>query len=476
MPQFPFPLLSGANSWLDANPVLASAILVGIGAALAVAKLHAHHRKVFAFARAWDASGPISSSSSYQDQLLIGLGWLGARFGRNPWSAGSFELCLRLSVVFPILGLYLIWIGTGENASGTPGVFVDVTPAGRVLGLVACCISIYASSRFLISRRLRGLIWLGLAVVAALPAGGLTALAFILATTGAMVISGPFGVGLALGFAFGFAVPMTGFFLVGAMAAALIAYTVQRATHRFGPAPVYAICWVALLAASLAMAYYTNLLAFTPSSTALFVFVAALPLLIAVFGWVSQGVTRALLQQSAEGDRPLLNAAAALAASLILVGLYAVAMTTALQLLNLLAATGGATEPLVDLAVTFTLLSTQPGDPAIWWVYMLLAMPLVPSAIHAFVVSSSLLIPAMGSWSRGPQHDGSNAGPVDHLPSLTRAAWVKTGRRVAEVLLTIVWVGAAIWLLWALDLGLPQAVALLLDVTKAAAEFLGTVE
>ena len=48
-------------------------------------------------------------------------GWTGRLFGLDPFTEGSYTLCLRLALVYPLLGFFVVWLLDGGGAfSGLP--------------------------------------------------------------------------------------------------------------------------------------------------------------------------------------------------------------------------------------------------------------------------------------------------------------------------------------------------------------------
>ncbi|MEO0809516.1 MAG: hypothetical protein AAFW82_02545, partial [Pseudomonadota bacterium] len=61
------------------------------------------------------------------------------------------------------------------------------------------------------------------------------------------------------------------------------------------------------------------------------------------------------------------------------------------QGLNLLALAYGANVPIVDIAGILERLRTNPGDPALYWIYIVVFSTFLPSFVHAMLATPSLL-------------------------------------------------------------------------------------
>jgi hypothetical protein len=128
---------AAVEAWIAYLGIPAWVVLLVLGALVAVWRLHAHHIKLLEKmgepgkreeidkAR----SRPLVAVDSYRRRLAAVLGWLDARLGPHPWGPGSYDWCLRLAFVYPILGILLIWAITGENTSGIPDLLPALTTA-----------------------------------------------------------------------------------------------------------------------------------------------------------------------------------------------------------------------------------------------------------------------------------------------------------------------------------------------------------
>ncbi|MCB1736605.1 MAG: hypothetical protein KDI42_00615 [Gammaproteobacteria bacterium] len=126
-----------------------------------------------------------------------------------------------------------------------------------------------------------------------------------------------------------------------------------------------------------------------------------LPLLNALWDWLSLGLTRGLLtairQGTHQGLMPLLwGMLDFLLAFVFLAGIVAT-VVAALALANRLSLAGGGSW-VVDLGALFRELREAPGDSAHWWVYFMFLSTLIPTLIHLLVVGASVM-QALAEWT-----------------------------------------------------------------------------
>lgn len=167
----------------------------------------------------------------------------------------------------------------------------------------------------------------------------------------------------------------------------------------------------------------------------LLVFVAVLPLVNVLFDWGSLGLTRHLLRRSLNAAKVraalCLGAIDALAAFAILAGL-AVAVPTALTGLNALAAAGGWSEPLIDVAGPLDRLRTSPGDLSISWIYLMLFSTLLPSFVHIAIAGAALVTVGWpDQWNRWYACNLTE-GRIAHGPTRYWLAGYLTFRQLTE--------------------------------------------
>jgi len=207
-----------------------------------------------------------------------------------------------------------------------------------------------------------------------------------------------------------------------------------------------------------------------PGSPSLLVFLAALPLVNALFDWGSLGLTRYLLRRAlaAAGAAArliygLIDAGAAVA---ILAGL-AVVIPAALTGLNALAMAGGWPEPLIDVAGRLALLRTSPGDPSVWWIHLMLFSTLLPSVMHIVITGAAVVTlvwpPRWNAWY------AARLWPTElaHRPDRRKMAAYLTLRQVTEVGLPLVPLGGIVAILFVYKIAVPQFASGLLWLATA---------
>ena len=183
----------------------------------------------------------------------------------------------------------------------------------------------------------------------------------------------------------------------------------------------------------------------------LFLFLAVLPLLNALFDVVSYAVTLTLVRRGLRASLPFLWGLADLAiACVLLLGLGAT-LVAVIHGLNILA---GA--PFLDLPALFDGVRVDPG--AYIWLYLMLFSTLLPTLLHGFLS----LLGVQGIWPhrlRRPVADWIKAAPDSPLRAI-----------IASLGLSLIWavpllvLGAALWALWqAVGPGVLTALALYLD-------------
>ena len=262
----------------------------------------------------------------------------------DPWSWPVLDAALRIALVYP---LFLALMQAALGAPGAPiggyALIPEDTP--RWLAAVATCvIAALIVSRILATATSKGVyeklsMWLFLAAAAAAVAvaaafAGAVAAAF----AGVAVLSRATAAGARRGLA-GYLV-FTAALFAAAFTAALIA-----------PADTPAPVWIVGL--------------------------AVLPLVNAVFDWLSYGATMWLLGRAHRkgGGWRLAAGLADLGLAVILMGLLSAALVTVLALIDRLRA-----DTLIDVSVLLTGLRAAPGES--WWLIAMVASTLVPTLAH----------------------------------------------------------------------------------------------
>jgi hypothetical protein len=122
------------------------------------------------------------------------------------------------------------------------------------------------------------------------------------------------------------------------------------------------------------------------------VFMVLLPLINALYDWLSIGLTRRLLTMTLEhqGHGAFYRSGIDVAFAVLFLTLLSLSMTIALQVLNMLAISGSGIE-VYDLTGLLGNLRNRPSNPAVWWVYFTLFSTLLPTFAHGFIAVSSQL-------------------------------------------------------------------------------------
>ncbi|MEO1610607.1 MAG: hypothetical protein AAFR90_15035, partial [Pseudomonadota bacterium] len=128
-----------------------------------------------------------------------------------------------------------------------------------------------------------------------------------------------------------------------------------------------------------------------PENYALLIYFVTLPVVNAIFDWLSIGATRYLLRQGYESRWGLLFGVIDMFVAAAFLTVLAVTTIAVVQGLNLLALAYGANVPIVDIAGILERLRTNPGDPALYWIYIVVFSTFLPSFVHAMLATPSLL-------------------------------------------------------------------------------------
>ena len=201
------------------------------------------------------------------------------------------------------------------------------------------------------------------------------------------------------------------------------------------------------------------------------VFLAIIPIINAVFDWMSLGVTRALLSQSVSS--PSWTGVAwrgALDLVIAILCLYALTGTLVLVMAgyNLIYQMGGGEGVLVDLVVRLEELRQSPFALQNWWIHGMIFSTLLPTFVHATVAMMAVLTAGLRRETRekylayfkksdtGEMVLHTSDMALDQCAARFALGWM--GVVSLGVLLTTVLVVLAIWLLpgW-LSLLLPFA-------------------
>ena len=442
-----------------------------------------------------DAAWPSRVRNAYMKNLRGVLDWadqpdrLGVcRTGRlarwlrcsHGWTVRSYEFNLLLAVGYPITTMFVAWLLTGSNVSGIAKLFPDTT-SGLERALLA--VGWIVGGAFIISSVRRsgwqrtaflgaglGILVLGIFAGAGafiVASTGASTGAFIVASTGAFIVAGAGAgraaaivsltvtytvvVAVAIGIpgADGIAFAVAVVFVVAVAVVVVIVHSwLAKRVRRAAFYTVHCLVFVVLSVMGLPPMFHLLEVGdvFGRLLTQLLVFLALLPLVNAVFDWLSLGLTRTLLrlvQGQRAANHPLrarLFALAALVDLVVALGFMvalALSATALLQTMNLLlpASATGAGFDLHTIFMAFC----RPGIA--WeygWIYVTLFSTLIPTVVHLSLAVFALLL-----------HGGSAAGRERWIELLKnnfngrererdRCARYLVTRRVRSVVLAIV--------------------------------------
>lgn len=407
------------------------------------------------------------------DRGLVGGGLLGMVL--LLWFRERLAQAVHRHLVFPLIGSF----SRGILRRAAPlGLGLDLVRGALFLAAVVSALALAGASLFAFAAAgalavalvgaVAGAGLVALALAGAIAGVSLVALALALKLAGANALALADAGSVAVAFAGAVAVAVAGagasaFAFAGAGALA-VAMLLER---RWRPATVLGV-FTALLGCALALAT-----AFTPDRPAeasvLLLFLVALPLINAVFDFLSLGLTRWCLRNAVEEREVrllglrlrgwwafnLIDVAGALLAlaGLILAMLLAVAGLNALTPEN----------PLMDLGVLFAELRDDGADMR--WLYVMVFSTLLPSVLHLGLFLLSLLVCYPG------------VRPREWLVRLIATAGKDDDRRALVQLAMGVWValwvavpvGLWIWLLPNVDLWHSGAMLWLIDRVEGIA-------
>jgi hypothetical protein len=148
-------------------------------------------------------------------------------------------------------------------------------------------------------------------------------------------------------------------------------------------------------------------------------FVGLLTPLNALFGWMSLGLTRALMRRGIERETwwPYLYAVINALSALAVVAILAMAMVATAQLFDDLAVHGGGNPVLPPMRELLGAIKAAPGKPEYWWIYATLFSTMLPSLINLFVAGVSLVrgVPGVSTWLLGKVRQGEAVRAFDRL-------------------------------------------------------------
>jgi hypothetical protein len=347
------------------------------------------------------------------DAGVADTSWAARRFalpGAPPlWTARSYDRCLLLALVYPVLTILILWVVTGHQgpAEASLRFGANVHPARRALALGGIVSEVFSLimlmraqtvadtlARFAVTVAL-AFAFAGAVVVAGAGAGaGAVVIVSVVAGAGAGAVAGVIDGAGAVAVA---SVVVGALAVAGAVAVAVavaVAFAVfSNLSRRRGWEQWFLLglaasgllgCWLAVPI----IAYEKNF----PIEGLHLLFLGLLTFVNAPFDWLSIGLTRGLLRRGLvqRGWWPYGFALLDAIAATILIAALAVAMVFAVQTFDDLAVWTGR-KPTLPLDALFRGLHEHPGEPEYFWVYATLFSTMIPSLINLFIASRSLL-------------------------------------------------------------------------------------
>ncbi|MEM1389528.1 MAG: hypothetical protein AAGG45_00475 [Pseudomonadota bacterium] len=372
------------------------------------------------------------------NRLLQGaLNWL-SRFlkddDRQPqyWSGPALDRCLLLALIYPIITLISVWHLTGQTGPVETALQLEPDTTGAQRGFSAFSIIIFYGSYIWLhtppSIHQTGM-WRIIRWLAAISASVSVAI-LVIAT--ANVIAGAIIIALGYAFTVSFAVSRAGAReSVGTAGVAFaVAFSVTIAFGTVGGLVgiIGLVFGAALLVAFTRAAYAMNLASWTffnfvaiylgliaglirywdvvpgvgqAPEWLLLVFLGVLPLLNALFDWLSIGFTRWLLNTGLRKGGWWGLAFAMVDLIVAALALFALMIVTIgfLEWLNALSAAGGG-NPVLDIRGLIETLKTDPDNPSVWWIYVTIFTTFIPSLVNLVLGGLSVIrgLPGLTPW------------------------------------------------------------------------------
>ena len=362
-------------------------------------------------------------------------GQLGLVQARTLWTSESYDRCMFLALLYPLVCLFIFWVingttGPAEQALGLTATQSMLGRIGTAGGLLVAMFLVRKASR---SEGIRSFLYLlgavaiaiAIAIAIAVAGAGAGAFAFAVAVVVVVVVvvagafagagAGAFAVSATLTLTFTFAFTFTFTFTDASAVASAVASVVAGAVAGAVASFVY---WVMLKTRrngqNVAYGIYTLLiimgLAISPAIISrsevwevtgpLLLFFGVLVFVNAPLDWLTLGVTRALLWRGVDrrGLSPFVLSLVDIGVALFLLAILSVLMILAIQLFNAAAVLG--VRESIDPAIIDAAVFLNPADlvagmanpatqrnPEYWWIYATLFSTLLPSWLHLLVAS-----------------------------------------------------------------------------------------
>ncbi|XAT61349.1 hypothetical protein GN278_11695 [Rhodobacteraceae bacterium Araon29] len=330
------------------------------------------------------------------------------------WAALSWKLydrALLLATVYPILCLLIVWVGFGQDGRLGTSVILPAAPfwPDRAATLFAIAF-VFASwplskwaaaspKRFM--RSVSG--WLplfafaftvaGAAAAAAAPAvaaavafGGAAAVAFAFAA--AVAFAGAAAVAFAVAFAFAFAGAAAFAGLAAVAFAFAVAVAIERLDEKSRQGLARLVLTLLLPMVWVVVFTLVPVADISQQNRGLFLFLGVLPLLNAIFDFLSYAATLTLMRLGLSAKQPMLYGACDIIVALVLFLGLGVTLTVVIAGLNQIS--GGV---FVDLGALFGVIYTDPH--AYWWLYAMVFSTALPTTLHGVLtlLAAQALVP-----------------------------------------------------------------------------------
>jgi hypothetical protein len=309
-----------------------------------------------------------------------------------------YDSALLIAVAYPILLPVGWWLITGQDARlgdvvVIPGTgFWDFWPTRGATAILLIATAGCLTLSWLGTIRSHDLLSaigpialfaiIGVSAILGFPAAaivGFVALAFLTGFertgSGALAIVFLLGPALAIGSSIGFSAKYLVPNLLNLCVVLLVMVSDARNRHRF--ARLFLTCSLPLV--WLAAATLPDWTQTSDAERAVFLFLAVLPLINAIFDVLSYAVSLTLIRLGLRAKLPFLYGLYDLAIALILFLALGATLTVTLAALNALSGT-----TLIDLGALFAGMQTDPGQ--YWWLYSMVFLTILPTAAH-FAIS-----------------------------------------------------------------------------------------
>ena len=331
---------------------------------------------------------------------------------RAAFSHGLLNFTLAFALAYPVFGVLLHWLATGE-AQSIGGVEVISSsdawwrqPA-TIGGLALFGFAMWsAQAAIRIGAEVRHFVWLAFAfgvgysleaAVAVVFSGAFAVAVAIpvgLAVGGAIALAGPLAVAVASGSTFAVAGAFAGVVLgaVAFVCALAVAWLMARLRK-----PALLLFLWALLGVAAIIAAIIWPPAITLRMAGVIVFIGLLPLLNGITDFLSIGMTRLLLRRAemteARWTRP------ALWLFDLLFALFTLALLTAAFIAIIVLVRPASGEPLIDILALIADVRARPEN--YWWLGLMVFTTLLPSLMHMVAAAYSVAIFYLPKWREG---------------------------------------------------------------------------